>query len=97
MKWINSASMNLQGILSAGLQGHGRWAVSLKSSQEAWVKVSQSLTSWLGAGTQQVNHIEMVANVNEDLEFRHKGSVFSVCCSFYKYRTKRGITHTTMT
>lgn len=33
----------------------------------------------------------MMANVNEDLEFRHEGSVFTVCCSFCKYRAERVI------
>lgn len=29
--------------------------------------------------------------MNEDLEFRHEGSMFTVCCSFYKYMKKREI------
>lgn len=29
--------------------------------------------------------------MNEDLEFRHEGSVFTVCCSFYKYMAEREI------
>lgn len=53
----------------------------------------QTLTPWLGTGTQKIDHVEMVANVNEDLEFGHEGSVFAVCCSFYKNRTKRAIKH----
>lgn len=29
--------------------------------------------------------------MNEDLEFRHEGSVFTVCGSFYKYTANREI------
>lgn len=36
------------------------------------------------AGTKKIDHVEMVANMNKDLEFRHEGSVFTVCCSFYR-------------
>lgn len=71
--------------------------VSLKDQQRCicpnWANHNhpQILTSWLGTGAQKIDHIEMMANMNEDLEFRHEGSVFTVCCSFYKYRGKREI------
>lgn len=35
--------------------------------------------------------------MDEDLEFRHEGSVFTVCCSFYKYREKREIINVSIT
>ena len=57
----------------------------------------QTLTPWLGTGTEKVDHVEMVTDVNKDLEFRHEGSVFTVCCSFCRYRTKKATKHVGLT
>lgn len=62
----------------------------LKSHNQSY---PQTLTPWLGTGTKKIDHVEMVANMNKDLEFGHEGSVFTVCCSFYRYRTKKAIKH----
>lgn len=36
-----------------------------------------SFTSLLGAGAQEVDHVQMVANVSQDLEFRHESLVLA--------------------
>lgn len=38
-----------------------------------------SFTSLLGAGSQEVNHIQMVADVSQDLEFGHQSFVLAGC------------------
>lgn len=37
------------------------------------------VTSWLGARSQKVHHIQMMSNVVEDLQFRHQSFVFAGC------------------
>lgn len=38
-----------------------------------------SFTSLLGAGSQEVNHIQMMADVSQDLEFGHQSFVLTGC------------------
>lgn len=38
-----------------------------------------SFTSLLGAGSQEVNHIQMMADVGQDLEFGHQSFVLTGC------------------
>lgn len=35
------------------------------------------LTTWFGAGSQKVDHIEMVTNMDEDLQLRHQSAVLA--------------------
>lgn len=42
---------------------------SSDSQRELLARYGRLLTSRFGAGTQQVNHIEVVTNVNKDLQF----------------------------
>lgn len=45
-----------------------------------WTSVEKN-TSWLGAGSQEVHHIQMVPNVVEDFQFSHQSLVFTGCGS----------------
>lgn len=48
------------------------WAV--RGSRDA---SRMKLTAWFGAGSDQIDHVQMVSDVNQDLQLRHQGLVLA--------------------
>lgn len=63
-------------------RGEGRELCELRAPLSARQVVQAcpvSFTSLLGAGSQEVDHIQMMANVSQDLEFGHQSFVLTGC------------------
>jgi len=45
---------------------------------------TQTHTTWLGTGSQEVYHIQVVSNVVKDLQFCHQSLVFTGCGSLWR-------------